>query len=259
MKIQVSFAFRKGQIEAFLKVIPPSKRSRILRQFILNQYTLPVVIENLLINLDESTLEVYSFHLDELSLERLDGLVLELNKKAGIKANRSMIARDILEQITNKYSGLSLSPCASVKKLFHVPIGTKESLAKYISERDRTATYDDFILNEYSGPSLPAKELKKKPKGGSETMMLSLDTESIETLDSIANDYEVKRAHILRDVTTQLLDELKKRNPLKRNLEYKFKKTLDELKQHVSPEEIREFLSLYQMHENESLNKKENN
>lgn len=249
MKTQISFVFKKGQVEAYNRVIPASKRSRILRQYTINQYQLPneKQLKKMIKESKDMEKEVYPFHMDEFSLTRLDGFVKQLSEY-GSDVSRSLIMRDILEQIIEKYTNNPLSlETKSIKKLFHVPVGTKKKLAQYIADRDRTATFDDFILNEYSGPSLPAKELKKKPKEGSETVMLSLDEDSIEYLDALAEANEVKRAHILRDVVSQLLEKLEKENPIKKSLEYQLKKTISELEQHASADEIMEVISEYKV------------
>ncbi|MGR4031407.1 hypothetical protein K7H05_49740, partial [Bacillus sp. ZZQ-131] len=70
----------------------------------------------------------------------------------------------------------------------------------------RNKTIEEFIVQEYSGSHITAKELKKRLRTESELIPITLDATTFLILDEIAEEFgeNVKRAHILRDAINQL-------------------------------------------------------
>ncbi|UOE78408.1 hypothetical protein [Parageobacillus thermoglucosidasius] len=255
MKILVSFVLRKGQIERFNKVIPEHLRTRLLRKFILNEYELPKDESELVsLFLEPEESEVYPFRLSEEVLERLDILVDKVNnygeKLASQKTtNRSSIMRNIMDRIIEKYEKNPVSERKWKMKPVHVTKEQKELLQKYIDQREISAVLEDFILEEYKGPSVSVQELKRRPKEKMEILVITISDDATEYLKKIISQYraedKVKMAHILRDAINQLIKKLENENPQKKALELRLKHTIEELMQYSTIEEVQELLENY--------------
>lgn len=255
----MSFVLRKGQIERFNQVVPESLRSRLLRKFILNEYELPTDGSELVSLFTEplqEESEVYPFRLSEEVLERLDFLVNKVNKygEKGLASpktvNRSAIMRDIMDRIIEKYEKNPVSERKWKMKLIrYVPSRHKQLLKKYIDQREISAVLEDFILEEYKGPSVPAKELKRIPEEETEDLMITISEDVEEYLkDMISQHYDkdkVKLTHILRDAINQMVKKLEDENPQKKALELRLKHTIEKLMQYSTPEEVQELLENY--------------
>ncbi len=114
--------------------------------------------------------------------------------------------RDVFEQFINKYRHIKFPKPERKRTLLHVEAGTINNLAKYIDSYERNKTIEEFIVQEYSGPHITAKELKKRLRTESELIPITLDATTFLILDEIAEEFgeNVKRAHILRDAINQL-------------------------------------------------------
>src|SRR6476620_811945 len=161
---QVSFSLFPGQAESFKSKVNSSVQSKILRNYVLNEYQLP---ENLSIfnEGDKKGLKPEKFLFDEYSDDRLNELVKTI-REAGFKANRSSLMRHIMNQLLEKLEKQndSLPKEREVRhSSFYFEKGTKEVLEQYIPFRDRNVAIERFILEEYS-PSTNHSYLLDKPE-----------------------------------------------------------------------------------------------
>ncbi|HHB2006268.1 TPA: hypothetical protein ACOQ5E_004330, partial [Bacillus cereus] len=202
MKTQMSFNIYIDQINDFTKIVPETLRAHTICKFLKKEY-----IPSKIFNAFEG--EAYQIRMDKSSINKLDEMV-KIANESGLNAkkdvNRSAIMRDVFEQFINKYRHIKFPKPERKRTLLHVEAGTISELAKYIDSYERNKTIEEFIVQEYSGPNITAKELKKRLRTESELIPITLDATTFLILDEIAEEFgeNVKRAHILRDAINQL-------------------------------------------------------
>ncbi|MBX9997309.1 hypothetical protein [Priestia aryabhattai] len=218
---QVSFSLFPGQESKYKSLIPASLQSKMLRNYILNEYKLP---EDLTVydKADKQVEKPTKFHFDETTNTKLNDLVREV-KAQGYAANRSSIVRHIIGELTNKLleegpvefeeddistEKESLTERNPIRLNFYFQRGTKDLLDKYIPFRDRNATIESFILNEYEMGEMSV--IKDAPTDR-EQICIRADEKAFDKLDAIANkinDSDVTRTALMRDVVHQLISKL---------------------------------------------------
>ncbi|PEI31327.1 hypothetical protein CN644_29580 [Bacillus wiedmannii] len=204
MKTQMSFNIYIDQINDFTKIVPETLRAHTICKFLKKEY-----IPSKIFNAFEGEGEAYQIRMDKSSINKLDEMV-KIANESGLNAkkdvNRSAIMRDVFEQFINKYRHIKFPKPERKRTLLHVEAGTISKLAKYIDSYERNKTIEEFIVQEYSGPIITAKELKKRLRTESELIPITLDATTFLILDEIAEEFgeNVKRAHILRDAINQL-------------------------------------------------------
>lgn len=251
---QYAFYLKKQQNQMFMSLIPALKRSSIIREFIKYEYQLPSVdtndFDSLFEDVKEEEMEVYSYYLDEVSNNRLEQLVKEVNQiNAHNKTNRSAVMRNIFDKIIEKYTNHPLQEVKCITRTFTVTPGTIVQLKSFISHGDRDTIIDNFILNQYDGPAeyKTAAELKSRPKGGTESILVSISEDAYAKLEEIANAVgdKVKRSHIFKDVLEQLLSYLQHDNPNRVELEKKLEVVIEDLRNYATDGEIKEVVETY--------------
>ena len=115
---QVSFSLFPGQAESFKSKVDPSVQSKILRNYVLNEYQLPEDLS--IINEGEKAgLKPEKFLFDEYSDERLNDLVKTI-RELGSTANRSSLLRHIMNQLLEKLEKQSDSLPKSERSVIQV-------------------------------------------------------------------------------------------------------------------------------------------
>ncbi|MED4456143.1 hypothetical protein [Metabacillus fastidiosus] len=212
MKIQVSFSLYKGQAQTFKSLVHNSLQSKVLRNYILNDFELPSDL-SFLSKQEKGEVKVEKFLFDEDTDTRLTKLVADI-KKEGFKANRSSLMRHIMQQLILKleksdsqYEGERERKFAS----FYFDKETLEVLGKYIPYGDRNAIIERFILEDYE-PSSDQDELLKRPSEP-KSVRIGIASEAFHRLDKFVEDIGVKgitRTALMRDAVLQLISKISK-------------------------------------------------
>ncbi|PFP09212.1 hypothetical protein COJ90_21095 [Priestia megaterium] len=218
---QVSFSLFTGQELKYKSLVPTSLQSKMLRNYILNEYKLP---DDLTVY-DKANKQVEKptkFHFDETTNTKLNDLVQEVKAK-GYAANRSSIVRHIIDELINKLltegpveieeddSSTELNSVTGRKPIrlnFYFQRGTKDLLDKFIPFRDRNATIENFIINDYKVGEMSV--IKDAPTDR-EQICIRADEKVFNELDVLVNkinDPEVTRTALMRDVVHQLISKL---------------------------------------------------
>ena len=237
MKIHRSFYIRLDQQEKLDELLPSEQknRSKLIRFFIQNELDFSSLdfkeVESEQLTLSHLIMDEETFGLLESFVEKL--------KKNGVKTDRSMVMRAIVDQfIKNGVPKVSQRN----RRLFLLPISDKEKLDQYIGENNRSATIEYYIWNEYDGPKGSADELKRK-NGEHKQVMFYIDDYTLDQLDEYAAKLGVKRAHVFRDVVKQYLSTQEVEYANQNSEESIIKEALEELeKQNVSKEDLLNYL-----------------
>lgn len=246
MNKRLSFNFDEGQIDTFNSLVPESARSRTIRNYMLKEYVLPQNINELPLKIEGKN-EVYPFIFNGRSIEKLDSLVSEAKAQGIEDANRSIIVRDVLNKLIERFTVHEFPPRKLKRNVFKVESGTVEQLDKYIPGYERSLIIEDFILEEYEGPQVSAEALRQRPETN-EDINVSMDVVAFDILGHYVDQVNTKgvtKAAIFRDVLHQLLKQLKNENPKKNEIETRFVNTLKEYKTVADPVEIRETFDKY--------------
>lgn len=239
---QYSFNLFKKPHEEFMQFVPAFRRSNIIREFIKNDYELPSALKDDTATSNGET-ETCVYYLDDTSNSLLDSMVL------ASKSNRSVVMRDILIKITEKYKLEPLEEVTLITRTFSLVPGTIAELKSYIAYGDRDTVVDHFILNSYTMPASTktTTELKSRPKGGTESLLIKISETAYEKLDTIASKLgdKVKRSHVFKDVIEQLLVHLREHNPYQVELEKKLEVTIEDLRNYATDGEIKEVVENY--------------
>lgn len=255
MKIRDGFNLMKTDVAEYIELVPSFKRSRTLRKFLLEEYQLPTKEESLHSFFEEPNKEdtiVYTYIFDEVSLQRIDELVNMVNsheiaKNYPHKTNRSAVMRDVLKELNKYCRQHPVTKSKIVKKSFRVPVGTIEKMSAHIPQKERNATIEEFVLEEYEGPIKAASEMKKRVPGGTEVMYVELAEEVYEKLDQYVNEIGqgVKQSAIMRDVLEQMIQKFEKDSPRIMALEENLKHTLRDFKKIADPQDIKNKINKY--------------
>lgn len=232
-----SFSVEKEKIILFNVTVPSSKRSKIVREFLTSQSLTDLNVSREALNEEMGTTLLY---LDDATNHKLDELVQQYS------SNRSAIIREIISLIIEHYKDVKWNE--GIKKTFTVAPGTLQQLKQLIEHGERDTLIEDFLFNAYTGPSKTTVELKSRPKGGTESIMVSLSQESYDKLEQIAEGVgdKVKRSHIFKDMIEQFIQELTQQNQSKLpQLQQQLKSNIHDLKQLLSSNEIRELIESY--------------
>ncbi|MFD4932149.1 hypothetical protein ACFWMS_25300 [Peribacillus butanolivorans] len=241
---QVSFSLFPGQVEAYKSLVDPSVQSKILRNFVLNEYQL---VEDLsVINEgDVKGLKPEKFLFDEHTNDRLNELVKTV-RESGFKANRSSLMRNIMKQLIEKLESqnVSLPKKREIRKSsFYFEKGTREVLEQFVPFRDRNSALERFILEEYK-PSHNLAFLLEKPEEV-EPMRIGIATEAFDKLDDYVKEIKTKgitRTALMRDVVVQLIGKLSDTDGSKLITEKRLESALDEFERKFGSELLRERL-----------------
>jgi hypothetical protein len=243
---RLSFNFDEGVIEKFNSLVPEFARSRAIRNFLLKEYKLPEDINTLPLKIEGKN-EVYPFIFNARSIEKLDSLVKDANRQGVIDVNRSVILRDVLYRLIERFTVQPFPPRKLKRNVFKVDYGTIEQLDKYIPGYERSLIIEDFILEGYEGPTVSAETLRQRPETNQD-MNVSMDVTAFDVLGhyvDLIGTKGVTKAAIFRDVLQQLLKQLKNENPKKNEIETRFVNSLKEYKTVADPLEIKETFNKY--------------
>lgn len=206
---RLSFNFDKGMINRFNTLVPETARSRTIRNYLLKEYQLPKDIKDLPVQLEGEN-EIYPFHFNAVSIEKLEEIVQEA-QEMGISINKSIVLRDVLNKLIERYTLNSFPPRVMKRNTFKVDIGTVQDLDKYIPKKERSIIIEDFILEEYEGPNVPGEVLRIRP-AYNEDLSVSLEMAVFDKLEHYViqtNTKGVTKAAIFRDAVNSLLTRLK--------------------------------------------------
>lgn len=244
---QVMFSLFNGQEERYRSLVEDSMQAKVLRNYLLNEYTLP---EDLTIFSKGDTKDTKNgkFYFDDFTNEKLNSCVAAVKEK-GYKANRSSVMRHVIEELIKKLEGQSkkVSPVErQVKKIdVYFERGTRAVLEKYVNFRDRNATLERFILEEYEPKDLTyVMDRLREP----EQMKVGMDIKAYEKLDSLVgkiNKDGVNRTILFRDVVIQLVSKLSKSDARELIAEKRLEYSLDEVLEVSGPERLTEVLESY--------------
>lgn len=253
MKRRVSFSLFPGQAENYKSLVDSSLQSRILRNYILNEYELPTDLG--IINKGEKKgLKAEPFRFDEHTDMKLNELVKQV-REAGFKANRSSLMRHIMEQLINKLRQQNDSTPKDREirhSSFYFEKGTREVLEKYIPFRDRNANIERFILEEYH-PRSRNPILFDKPEDP-ESMRISISVAAFNKLDQYVDEIKIKgvtRTALMRDVVEQLISKLSKKDARKLIAEARLQHALNEYEEAFGNDVLSERLKQYQIRKEE--------
>ncbi|MDQ0271139.1 hypothetical protein [Cytobacillus purgationiresistens] len=244
---QVSFSLFPGQAEAFKSKVDPSVQSKILRNYVLNDYQLPGDL-SIINEGDKKGLKPEKFHFDENTDARLNELV-KIVREAGYKANRSSLMRHIMIQLLEKLKNQndSLPKKREVRhSSFYFEKGTKDVLEQFIPFRDRNAAIERFILEEYK-PSHKRDFLLDKPEEV-ESMRIGITVEAFRKLDGYVEEIQTKgitRTALMRDVVEQLIGKLSNTDARKLIAEKRLQNALNEFENTFGNDVLRERLEEY--------------
>ncbi len=224
-----TFNLEKGTIEKLQEVIPSGKRSRIIRDYIIHDYSLPTNLDELQSIPKEN--EVYPFYLNESAISKIDALI-KVAANQGLEINRSTIMRDVLQRMIKKYEDNPIEAGKRKEIVFYVPKGTVKALNQFVPAKQRSIFIEDFILSEYTPSS---EDVLKEKKDTSERFKVYLDEHTIEFIDELAvkfNTKSIKRSSIGRDIVLQALDILQtSKSPKQKNLDEKLHSVIQEYKE----------------------------
>lgn len=250
---QVSFSLFPGQAKAFKSLVDSSVQSKVLRNYVLNEYQLPNDLS--IINEGEKKgLKPEKFLFDEHTDDRINELVKNV-REAGYKANRSSLMRHIMAELIEK---LKNEEDSTPKKReirhssFYFEKGTKEVLEQFIPFRDRNLAIERFILEDYK-PRADMSFLLEKPEDV-EPMRISLDSEAFQKLDYYVNKIQTKgisRTALMRDVVEQLITKLSKTDARKLIVEKRLQNALHEYEHTFGANSLKERLEEYKIQQNE--------
>jgi hypothetical protein len=247
---RVSFSLFPGQAEEYKALVDSSLQSRILRNYILNDYKLPRELS--IINQGEKKgLKPVPFRFDVYSDKKLNELVQNV-REAGYTANRSSLMRHIMEQLISKLKHQNGAKEREIRhSSFYFEKGIKEVLDHYVLFRDRNATIERFIIEEYI-PRVRDLMLYEKPEEP-ESMRISMSADAFKKLDRYVDEIDVKgltRTALMRDVVDQLIEKVS--NSTSRNLiaEMKLQNAIQEYERTFGSSVLRERLSIYGSREN---------
>ncbi|SFQ86565.1 hypothetical protein [Priestia endophytica] len=252
---QVSFSVSPNQVKKFKSLVDPTLQSKVLRNYILNEYELPEDLS--IINKgDKQGLKPEKFHFNEYADERVNELVKQV-RSSGYVANRSSLMRHALNQLIEKLTtdnGESVYPAdREVRHLnFYFEKGTKDVLSEVVTLKDRNATIERFILQEYK-PNDHTGEALDKPLEA-EQMRVSIDSEAIEKLDKYVDEIKsnskeeikgVNRTALMRDVVNQLINKLSHADARKLVAKKRLDRALDQYEEAFGYKVLREHLTQY--------------
>lgn len=248
---QVSFSLFPKQAEDFKSNIDSSIQSKVLRNYILNEYQLPkdlsVINEG-----NKKNLKPEKFLFDEHTNDRINELVKEI-REAGYTANRSSLMRNIMKELIDKLQNQTVS--VSTKRevrhsSFYFEKGTKDVLDNFIPFRDRNAAIERFILEEYT-PNLDKDILLEKPEEV-ESMRIGIAAEAFDKLDVFVNAINttgITRTALMRDVVLQLIAKLSKTDARKLIAEKRLQTAMYEYEKTFGPDVLKERLNGYMVNE----------
>ena len=250
---QVSFSLFPEQAKSFKSLVEPSIQSKILRNYILNEYQLPEDLS--IFNMGEKKgLKPEKFLFDEYSDERLNELV-KMVRSAGFTANRSSIMRHILNQLINKLEKEDDSHLKDREirhSSFYFEKGTKDVLEQFVPFRNRNAVIERFILEEYKLPQNEASLLDKPNEP--ESMRISIAAAAIDKLDQHVKEINttgISRTSLMRDVVEQLITKLSRTDARQLITEKRLQKALSEYENVFGQEELKERLEEYRINNKE--------
>ena len=241
---QVSFSLFPGQVEEYKSLVEPSVQSKILRNFILNEYQLSNDL-SIINEGDKKGLKPEKFLFDEHTHERLNELVKNV-RESGYKANRSSLMRHIMKQLIEKLKNpdVSLPTKREIRhSSFYFEKGTREVLEQFVPFRDRNSAIERFILEEYK-PSHNLAFLLDKPEEV-EPMRIGIATEAFSKLDEYVNEIKTKgisRTALMRDVVVQLIGKLSNSDGSKLITEKRLESAIKEFERTFGSEVLRERL-----------------
>ncbi|MGZ9869588.1 hypothetical protein ACU3L3_14310 [Priestia endophytica] len=252
---QVSFSVSPNQVKKFKSLVDPTLQSKVLRNYILNEYELPSDL-SIFNKGDKQGLKPEKFHFDEYAHERVNELVKQV-RSTGHVANRSSLMRHALNQLIEKLTtdkGESVYPSdREVRHLnFYFEKGTKDVLSEVVILKDRNATIERFILEEYK-PNDNTREALDKPLEA-EQMRVSIASEAIEKLDKYVDEIKsnsreeikgVNRTALMRDVVNQLINKLSHADARKLVAKRRLDRALDQYEEVFGYEVLREHLTQY--------------
>lgn len=207
------FSLLPSQEEEFQNLLDKSMRSRSLRQYITQDYSLPENLDELSHPVDG--VKPVPLYLDDVTNERLNELV-EIAKKSGaLRVNRSSLMRNILDNlIKDVKAGHEFAEERETKGInLYLESGTMDLLQEFIPFRDRNAAIELFIMKDYKLTDNLAK-LRAKPVN-TEQKYVALGKEAIELLDGYVSklgDKDISRMSILRDVIEKIVEKFSKQS-----------------------------------------------
>ncbi|MGE7817312.1 hypothetical protein ACQKMW_28485, partial [Pseudomonas sivasensis] len=127
---QYSFNITATTLEEFKKFLPTHKSKKILKNYLLNEYELPEVL-NSLQDRAETEKVIQPYWMNEAEINKLELLVKQAKLK-GVNINHSSIMRDIMKNLVERYRNNPIQKSEYSRQTFKVPVGTKTKLASLI-------------------------------------------------------------------------------------------------------------------------------
>ncbi len=244
---QVSFSLFPTQAEEFKTKVNSSIQSKMLRNYILNDYQLPDDL-SIINEGDKKNLKIEKFLFDEHTNDQINELVKTI-REAGYKANRSSLMRNIMQQLIEKLQ--NQNELTSKKReirhsSFYFEKSTRDVLDSLVPFRDRNAVIEHFILEEYK-PSNDKGALLEKPQEV-ESMRISITVEAFNELDKHVSNIAttgITRTALMRDVVLQLIGKLSKTDAHKLIAEKRLQTAMKEYEMTFGDDVLRERLDGY--------------
>jgi len=157
--------------------------------------------------------------------------------------------RHVIDQLIQKLEAQNekISPAErQVKKIdVYFERGTRAVLEKYVNFRDRNATLERFILEEYEPKDLNyVMDKLREP----EQMKVGMDIKAYEKLDRLVdkiNKDGVNRTILFRDVVNQLVSKLSNSDARELIAEKRLEYSIDDFLEVSGPERLTEVLESY--------------
>ena len=244
---QVSFSLFPKQAEDFKSNVDSSIQSKVLRNYILNDYQLPDDL-SIINEGDKKNLKPEKFLFDEHTNDRINELVQKV-REAGYRANRSSLMRNVMKQLIYKLQNqtVSISTKREVRhSSFYFEKGTRDVLDNFIPFRDRNAAIERFILEEYT-PNLDKGILLDKPEEV-ESMRIGMTDGAFKKLDVFVkaiNTTGITRTALMRDVVLQLIEKLSKTDARKLIAEKRLQTAMYEYEKTFGTDVLKERLNGY--------------
>lgn len=234
-----SFSFFSGQIEEFNKLLT-FRSKKILRSFLLNEYSLPDSLEDLQ---RESNVEVQPYWMTDAEINKIDLLIGQAKTK-GYNISRSAVMRDVIEKLIKRYINNPIQRSEQMRQTFKLPAGTKARIEKLIDEGNLTFELSNFIMDGY----VPSNEFPSMRNQEQEDLNFKTSKEVFDKLDDIAEEYGFKkggRAKIFRDALAKFESIMAEKSPKKMILEQQLQKVIEDYKEIENPSVIKETVNKY--------------
>ncbi|MCY8737541.1 hypothetical protein P8881_19595 [Bacillus haynesii] len=186
--------------KAIKKKVARNKFSKILRNFIINEYKPSGDLKD-----NEPTVkqfEVKPISLNDETLAKIDRIVDDHGKGC----NRSRVLRDVLRQLSAALESDNKERYKTSEQIVHSSYyfyeGTREKLDQIMNPWERSSKIDYFLKTEYDPGQFVGDDSKIK---NAEEIKIDLDILARSRLISVAQENNVSKSEVMRDVVRQLI------------------------------------------------------